>query len=82
MGTTYEVWCGRQLVALRNTSGKAGEAALAFLVSEGCRDDEIGRLDEDSVTWRGTIYRGVVLGSEDSSRENVRGWAELVELVA
>jgi hypothetical protein len=76
MGTSYEVWCGRQLVALRNTSGTAWDAAFAFLHSEGCRDDEIVRLSKSSLTWRGTIYRAVVVGSEDSSPENVSGWVE------
>lgn len=82
MGTSYEIWCGRQLVAFRSTSGPAWEAALAFLVSEGCPGDEIVRLGKESVTWCGTIYRAVAVGSEDSSPENVRTWVELVELVA
>jgi hypothetical protein len=31
MGTSHEVWCGRQLVGFRTTSGSTGEAAHAFL---------------------------------------------------
>ena len=77
MGTTYEVWCGRQLVALRNTRGRAWEAASAFLHSEGCHDDEIVRVSKSAVAWRGTIYRAVAVGSEDSSPEKVGAWVEV-----
>ena len=76
MGTTYEIWRGRKLVAFRNTEGRASEAVIGYLVSAGCREDEIVRRSKDSVTLRGTIYRAVTLGSDDSSPENVRGWAE------
>jgi hypothetical protein len=77
MGTTYEVWCGRQLVALRNTRGAARDAISAFLRSEGCHDDELVTLGGSAVTWRGTIYRAVAVGSEASAPEKVRGWVEV-----
>jgi len=82
METTYEVWCGRRLVAIRNASGEASEAILAFLSSQGCREDEIVRVSENALIWDGTIYRGIVVGSEESSPERVRGWLEIAALVA
>jgi hypothetical protein len=76
MGKTYEVWCGRRLVALRNTRRPAWEAAYEFLRSEGCKADEIVRLSGGAVAWRGTIYRAIAVGSNDSAPEHVRGWSE------
>jgi hypothetical protein len=76
MGKTYEVWCGRRLVALRNTRRPAREAAYEYLCSEGCKEDEILRLSGGAVAWRGTIYRAIAVGSNDSAPELVRGWVE------
>jgi hypothetical protein len=61
--TSYEVWSGKQLVSLQNTS-TVWEALLLYLGAQGCRRDEIMRLGPDSVSWRGAVYRAVPVGSD------------------
>jgi len=60
---SYEVWSGKQLVSLQNTS-TAWEALLLHLGGQGCSRDEIMRLGPDAVSWRGAVYRAVPLGSD------------------
>lgn len=66
MGTTYEIWRGRRLVALQNTVS-AREAVLGYLRSLGCSADEIVRVGVDAAAWRGAVYRAVALGSDPDS---------------
>lgn len=63
MRTSYEVRSGKRLVSLQ-TAHTAGEAAIEYLRSLGCREEEITRVGTDSVTWRGAVYRAVPLGRE------------------
>lgn len=63
MGTTYEIWRDRRLVALRNTAS-AREAVLGYLRTLGCSADEIVKVGADAAAWRGAVYRAVALGNE------------------
>jgi hypothetical protein len=61
--TSYEVRSGKRLISFQNAS-TAYEALVEYLRSIGCRDDELTRLSADSITWRGSVYRAIPLGSE------------------
>jgi hypothetical protein len=63
MRLSYEVHCGKRLVSLQNAS-TATEAVIEYLRSMGTRSDEITRVSNDAVTWRGAVYRAVPLGSD------------------
>jgi hypothetical protein len=63
MRTSYEVRSGTRLVSLQNAN-TAKEAVIEYLLSMGCRSDEIARVAANAVTWRGAVYRAVPLGSD------------------
>jgi hypothetical protein len=63
MRTSYEVRCGRRLIALL-TANTAKEAVVDYLRSIGCREDEMTRVAPDAVTWGGAVYKAVPLGSD------------------
>jgi hypothetical protein len=82
MGTTYEIWCGGHLVAFRNTASSPRQAVLEYLRSQGCNADEIPSRGRGAVTWQGTVYRAVRLGSAESSPAAVARWATQEEAAA
>ena len=53
--TSYEIRSGGRLVSLQEAS-TAQEAALQYVRSLGCRQDEIRRVAPDTVAWRGAVY--------------------------
>ena len=61
--TSYEVRSGKRLISFQNAS-TAYEALIEYLRSIGCRDDELTRVATNAITWRGTVYRAVPLGTE------------------
>jgi hypothetical protein len=61
--TSYEVRTGKRLISLQNAS-TGYEALIEYLRSIGCRDDELTRVGANAITWRGSVYRAVPLGSE------------------
>lgn len=61
--TSYEVRSGKRLISLQNAN-TAYEALIEYLRSIGCRDDELTRISADAITWRGSVYRAVPLGTE------------------
>ena len=61
--SSYEVRSGKRLISFQNAS-TAYEALIEYLRSNGCRDDELTRIATDAITWRGTVYRAVPLGTE------------------
>ena len=61
--TSYEVRSGKRLISFQNAS-TAYEALIEYLRSIGCRDDELTRVATDAITWRGTVYRAIPLGTE------------------
>ena len=62
MRTSYEVRCGAQLLSFQNAA-TAREAVVAYLRSVGCREEEITGVAVNAVSWRGTVYRAIPLGS-------------------
>ena len=62
MRTSYEVRCGTRLISFQNAN-TAREAVVEYLLSMGCRTDEIVSVAANAVTWRGAVYRAVPLGS-------------------
>lgn len=60
---SFEVRSGKRLISFQNAS-TAYEALIEYLRSIGCRNDELTRVSTDAITWRGTVYRAVPLGSE------------------
>ena len=61
--TSFEVRSGKRLISFQNAT-TAHEALIEYLRSIGCRDDELARVAMDAITWRGTVYRAIPLGSE------------------
>ena len=63
MATTYELRSGRRSIATR-AALSAQEALLDYVRSIGCRDDEIMRLGQDALSWRGAVFRAVQVEGE------------------
>ena len=53
---TYEIWLGPNRVAVWNAA-TAQLALIEYLRGQSVPDDEIVRLGEDGVSWRGAVYR-------------------------
>jgi hypothetical protein len=60
----WEIWREQRLVSLKNSEVSGRKTILEYLRSEGSSADEIALAGDNSVTWRGEVYRAVLLGSE------------------
>jgi hypothetical protein len=56
--TSYEIWLGPNRIAVRE-AGSALLALIEYLREEGVGDDDIVRLGQHEVSWRGAVYRAV-----------------------
>jgi hypothetical protein len=52
---SYSVYTGRRAVGVRKAWSPA-EAVIEYLVSLGCRGDEIVRMAPNAVNWRGATF--------------------------
>ncbi len=52
---SYSVYSGRRAVGVRKAWSPA-EAVMEYLVSLGCRGDEIVRMAPNAVSWRGATF--------------------------
>ena len=55
---TYEIWLGPNRIAVWE-AGSALIALVEYLRGEGVADADIVRLGQQSVSWRGAVYRAV-----------------------
>jgi hypothetical protein len=67
MTTTYELRSGDRLIELREAF-TAQQALFDYLRSLGCQDEEIMKLSDDVVSWRGAVYRAVPVASDPNER--------------
>jgi hypothetical protein len=63
MRTGFEVYSGRRVVSLQLAT-TAQEAVLEYLLSIGCRNDELSRVGINAVSWRGAVYKAVPASSD------------------
>ena len=61
--TIYELRSGAHSIG-RREAGTAQQALLDHLRSRGCTDAEITRLGPDAVSWRGAVYRAILVSNE------------------
>lgn len=54
----YEIRSGKQAVSIRS-GPSAQQALLDYVKSLGCKDNEIIRLSDSMVSWRGARYVAV-----------------------
>lgn len=66
MVKTFEIRSGRRTVAVQDSVSPL-QAAVDYVKSLGCRDDEIVRLGVDSVAWRGARFSAALAPSEQLS---------------
>jgi hypothetical protein len=52
---SYSVYSGRRAVGVRKAWSPA-EAVIEYLLSLGCRRDEIVRMAPNAATWRGATF--------------------------
>jgi hypothetical protein len=69
-GTSYEVHSGRETLAVQQANSPY-EALVDYLRALGCRDDELMRMGNDAVAWRGARYRAVPAGDDGFSSQCV-----------
>jgi hypothetical protein len=67
MTTTYRLSSGDRLIELREAF-TAQQALFDYLRSLGCQDEEIMKLSDDVVSWRGAVYRAVPVSSDPNER--------------
>ena len=65
MSKQYEILSGRRVVS-KQYSVSPLQAAVDYVRSMGCSDDEIKRLGVDSVAWRGARFSAVLIPAEPS----------------
>jgi hypothetical protein len=65
--TYYEIRSAGRPISLRDASTPQ-EAAIDYVRSLGCRDDEIIRVAADAVAWRGAVFSAVPSENADLSR--------------
>ena len=63
--TKYEIYSGRRVVSTQ-LSVSALQAVVDYVRSCGVNDDEITRLGEDSVSWRGARFKAVLVPTPQS----------------
>ena len=59
----YEITSGGRAIATRSATS-AREAALDYVLSRGCKRDEITSYGSNAVAWRGAVYRAEAASSE------------------
>ena len=63
MSREYEIHSGRRIVSIQHSSS-ALQAAVDYVRSFGCSDEEITRLGVDAVAWRGARFSAVQASEE------------------
>jgi hypothetical protein len=63
MVKSFEIRSGRRTVAVQDSVSPL-QAAVDYVKSLGCRDDEIVRLGTDGVAWRGARFSAVPVDVE------------------
>jgi hypothetical protein len=63
MYADFVITSGRRALATRSATS-AREAALDYVLSLGCKRDEITSYGFDAVAWRGAVYRAELASSE------------------
>lgn len=66
---TYRVCSGDRPVGLREAP-TAHAALLDFVRSMGCRDEELMRLGDDALSWRGAVFHAVPVSSEPTRSDD------------
>lgn len=67
MNETYEIWLGPNRIAVWE-AGSPLLALIEYLRGEGVGDEDIVRLGQHEVSWRGALYRAVASDSERVAR--------------
>ena len=60
MTQKYEIYSGRRAVSVEDSISPL-QAALDYARSFGCNEDEIRRVGVDAVSWRGALFRAVLV---------------------
>lgn len=68
MSKKYEIHSGRRVVSIQY-SVSALQAAVDYVRTFGCSDQEITRLGVDSVAWRGARFSAVLVPAEPTPTE-------------
>jgi hypothetical protein len=55
----YEIYLGKKAVSVEHSITPL-QAAIEYVRSYGCSEDEIRRVGVDSVTWRGARFTAVL----------------------
>ena len=63
MSRKYEIRSGRRTVSTQHSSS-ALQAAIDYVRSFGCRNDEITILGVDTVSWRGARFSAVAVPAD------------------
>ena len=63
MSKKYEIRSGRRMVSTQHSSS-ALQAAVDYVRTFGCRNDEITILGVDTVAWRGARFSAVLVPAE------------------
>ncbi len=69
MSRKYEIHSGRHIVSIQHSSS-ALQAAVDYVRSFGCNDDEITRLGVDAVAWRGARFSAVQASENPAHRDS------------
>jgi hypothetical protein len=64
MSLTYEIRSASGRVLSQREAGTAQQAAIDYARSMGCSDDEIIRIANDTVSWRGAQFTAVPKSTE------------------
>jgi hypothetical protein len=71
MSRTYEIRSGRRTVSTQTSSSEL-QAAVDYVRSFGCSNDEIVILGVDTVAWRGARFSAVKVPAVPDSASNAR----------
>lgn len=63
MSKKYEIHSGRRTVSVQYSSSPL-QAAVDYVITFGCKRDEIVTLGNDAVAWRGARFTAVLAPSE------------------
>jgi hypothetical protein len=63
VSATYEIWLGPNRIAVWE-AGSPLLALIEYLRGEGVGDEDIVRLGQHEVSWRGAVYRAVASDPE------------------
>lgn len=68
MSRKYEIRSGRRMVSMQHSSS-ALQAAVDYVRTFGCSNDEITILGVDTVAWRGARFSAVLVPAEPTPVE-------------